>query len=514
MPSPILANPAAYLRALNAPPSLGPYSAMTSTPYMMGGIGVGPGNQMISKDQAGIDAAARAWAAAMAQQQAAGPSYAGMVFGDSPGQASQMAIGLRNQRAAEAAAAAARAQDAQKFLIQQEALRQANLLDAQIKMAQVQEYAAVRRDATEQRREASREQMLTKLLGGSGSGSGSGTAGPGIDVTSLLQDKEKIRTLGANLEAQQQAISNQMFLAAKQAAEQFPGYTVSPGQGTNPYPTVRYVGDPNTQSVEAARAIQAAMLGQSAKPTGQWTDDDWSQWLNTGVEPTAGAPTFLNQLQNLQAQQAAAKANLASLSDVFAARKDLAGPKQGPNPQVLQALLQYLNPAPTQVPSRLVPPPYALLDNRTAPVVLNNPRPAPTPEQIAWYGQRAALFPNAPGQAPVLPGGLAPTPTPVPGPLTMADLVQGPITMPAPVAPALSAPPPIQYAYSGGKLVPTVPTGAPPASMASTIGTKVDKAISKMLGVAADLVKMNRQAYLLEVQRLFGQSGVQKVLGQ
>lgn len=110
------------IRALNAPPALGDFSASTTQPWLTPGIGTGPGAQLILKDPAGVQAAAARWGEANA---ASANPYLGKVWGDSPGQAQGNLLNLRGQDISLANAAAARAQAAQQFNANQSRLTQA-----------------------------------------------------------------------------------------------------------------------------------------------------------------------------------------------------------------------------------------------------------------------------------------------------------------------------------------------------------------------------------------------------
>ena len=90
-----------YLRALNAPPALGIYSAAKAQPYLNTGIGTGGGLQLVMKDQQGIGNAAEQWARARV---ATTDPMAGLVWGDSIGQAQQTLLNERARRVQEALA--------------------------------------------------------------------------------------------------------------------------------------------------------------------------------------------------------------------------------------------------------------------------------------------------------------------------------------------------------------------------------------------------------------------------
>lgn len=114
----------AALRALNAPPALGKFSAATSTPYQSPGVGVGGGNMLIMKDPQGVAAANAAWRGALEQSQGGGGGgYQGMVFGDTIGGAQGNLLNLRQQnisRALQQAALQAQQQARQDSLRQQQ----------------------------------------------------------------------------------------------------------------------------------------------------------------------------------------------------------------------------------------------------------------------------------------------------------------------------------------------------------------------------------------------------------
>lgn len=86
----------ALLRALNAPPALGRYSAARSDPANTGLfplIGSGPGASMWMKDANGVAQAANAWRDAIGEVN----PYEGMIFGDTPGGAQSNLLNLRSQ---------------------------------------------------------------------------------------------------------------------------------------------------------------------------------------------------------------------------------------------------------------------------------------------------------------------------------------------------------------------------------------------------------------------------------
>ena len=88
----------ALLRAINAPPSLGKYSAAYSDPSFAGlfpGIGsTGGAAIMRMKDAAGVQAAANEWKKVLEE---GSNSFNGMVFGDTPGGAQSNLLNLRSQ---------------------------------------------------------------------------------------------------------------------------------------------------------------------------------------------------------------------------------------------------------------------------------------------------------------------------------------------------------------------------------------------------------------------------------
>jgi len=92
------------IRALNAPPALGDFSAARAQPYMNTGIGTGGGNQLVMKDQQGIGQAADRWA--RARMETADP-FANLIWGDTVGGAQNS---LLNERARQVQQAMAREQ--------------------------------------------------------------------------------------------------------------------------------------------------------------------------------------------------------------------------------------------------------------------------------------------------------------------------------------------------------------------------------------------------------------------
>lgn len=162
-----------YLRAVNAPPVLGDLSAATTQPWLVPGVGTGPGAQLIMKDPAGV------LAAATAQSQAAGVAnpYAGKVWGDTIGAAQGNALTMRAQDIQAAAAAASRAQQAQQFAAQQQRLDNAT-------RAQAQAAAAWHQADTAQRTRNDTLDFLSSLakMTGGGGGTGRAAAADALDV--------------------------------------------------------------------------------------------------------------------------------------------------------------------------------------------------------------------------------------------------------------------------------------------------------------------------------------------
>lgn len=97
------------IRALNAPPALGEFSAARAQPYLNTGIGTGGGMQLVMKDQQGVGQAADRWA--RARMETADP-FANLIWGDTVGGAQNS---LLNERARQVQLAMAREQmDAQR----------------------------------------------------------------------------------------------------------------------------------------------------------------------------------------------------------------------------------------------------------------------------------------------------------------------------------------------------------------------------------------------------------------
>ena len=96
------------LRALNAPPALGDYSAAKAQPYLNTGIGTGGGMQLVMKDPQGIGSAADQWARA---RLATADPFANLVWGDTVGGAQNS---LLNERARQVQIAMAREQMARE----------------------------------------------------------------------------------------------------------------------------------------------------------------------------------------------------------------------------------------------------------------------------------------------------------------------------------------------------------------------------------------------------------------
>lgn len=92
------------LRALNAPPALGDYSAAKAQPYLNTGIGTGGGMQLVMKDPQGVGSAADQWARA---RMATADPFANLIWGDTVGGAQNS---LLNERARQVQVAMAREQ--------------------------------------------------------------------------------------------------------------------------------------------------------------------------------------------------------------------------------------------------------------------------------------------------------------------------------------------------------------------------------------------------------------------
>lgn len=92
------------LRALNAPPALGDYSAAKAQPYLNTGIGTGGGMQLVMKDPQGVGQAADQWARA---RMATADPFANLIWGDTVGGAQKM---LLDERARQVQLAMAREQ--------------------------------------------------------------------------------------------------------------------------------------------------------------------------------------------------------------------------------------------------------------------------------------------------------------------------------------------------------------------------------------------------------------------
>lgn len=96
------------LRALNAPPALGDYSAAKAQPYLNTGIGTGGGMQLVMKDPQGVGQAADQWARA---RMATADPFANLIWGDTVGGAQNS---LLNERARQVQVAMAREQMARE----------------------------------------------------------------------------------------------------------------------------------------------------------------------------------------------------------------------------------------------------------------------------------------------------------------------------------------------------------------------------------------------------------------
>ena len=111
------------IRALNAPPALGEFSAARTQPWMNGSIGMGPGAQLIMKDPAGVEAAANRWTRARAETS----PYAGVIWGDTVGGAQNTVL---NERARQVQIAMQREQMAAQQAREARLMRQAEMEQA------------------------------------------------------------------------------------------------------------------------------------------------------------------------------------------------------------------------------------------------------------------------------------------------------------------------------------------------------------------------------------------------
>jgi len=130
-----MADIADLIRALNAPPSLGEFSAARTTPWMNGSIGMGPGAQLIMKDPAGVEAAANRWTRARSEIS----PYAGVIWGDTVGGAQNTVL---NERARQVQIAMQREQMAAQAARENRIARQAEADRAVRQQIGQQEYLA------------------------------------------------------------------------------------------------------------------------------------------------------------------------------------------------------------------------------------------------------------------------------------------------------------------------------------------------------------------------------------
>lgn len=169
---------------------MGDLSAATTQPWLVPGVGTGPGAQLVMKDPAGV------LAAATAQGQAAGVTnpYAGKVWGDTIGAAQGNALAMRAQDIQAAAQAAARAQQAQQFAAQQQRLDNAA-------RAQAQAQAAWHQADTAQRTRNDTLDFLSSLakMTGGGGGAGTGRAAAADALETYNQTREGLGTSLTNV---------------------------------------------------------------------------------------------------------------------------------------------------------------------------------------------------------------------------------------------------------------------------------------------------------------------------
>lgn len=123
------------IRALNAPPSLGDFSAARTQPWMNGSIGMGPGAQLIMKDPAGVEAAANRWTRARSEIS----PYAGVIWGDTIGGAQNTVL---NERARQVQIAMQREQMAAQAARENRLTRQAEMEQATRRQIGQQQYLA------------------------------------------------------------------------------------------------------------------------------------------------------------------------------------------------------------------------------------------------------------------------------------------------------------------------------------------------------------------------------------
>lgn len=474
----------ALLRALSAPPSLGDFSATQAVNYLSPGIGVGPGGQMVMKDQAGIDAAARRMQAEMDRVRAANP-YAGLVFGDSIGQAQGQALNLRAQRVAEAQNAARLAMAQQAQILDAEARRQAAALNERIRQDNLRVTSQDRQDAIAQRERDSQRDFLSQL---SSRVQAPSTGQPALDVQALLQNQAGVRGQLAGVETGMANVYQDMLDAARAEAawqsQNVPGaaFTVSPGTGRDQRPQIQVQGEPNNpaQLAQALAAIQTAM--RSYVPASSWDPNTpLPDLTGTGGEYIPGGIDREAILRELAARQATGNQQLASLQDVFRARGSLnsgsgagssgSGTARGGNLtpamflQLAQLGLQPAAQAPTPVgPMAQQAVPLTLLDRAWSMGPSNAPsNPQELARQAAWYAANPAIAQRAgiPGYAAETGQGSVPSQDPGQIQALLAQLAQ---SLVPPLAPAQApAPEPVtaQYRMQGGNLV---PVGAPQAA--------------------------------------------------
>lgn len=412
------ASPQAYLRAINAPPIMGPYSAMTTTNYTGAGIGVGPGGQMIRKSPQEIDAAAAAWDAILG----GGNRFAGLIFGDTPGAAQSNVLSLRAAREAEALNRAQLAFQQSNAAAQLRAQQQNNALVQQLKKYEIDQQAGLGQAKLAYQDADSMRDFLSRLTGTAAKG---GTASDPAAIQAILEGKNTARQSMDAASAGLGSLAEQAYEAAQLRAEQLGG-TVKVGRATGKDWMPRITAaSRDTDPTHVAEVVAAARTGT------QGADPMLSQipLLGAVLGPAADMAASRDlpaQYEALRQQFLAGRTALAGLNDLGrGAGTSTRTSGGGLSPELLQVILQMTTRAPGVAPAPMavggrafgaVPPPLTVLDQLNTP--FRTPiGPSSLPATRNDVAAQSSWYVNHPEVA-ALSGrpGYAPAPPPVQGP--------------------------------------------------------------------------------------------------
>lgn len=440
------ASPQAYLRAINAPPIFGPYSAMTTDSYTGAGIGVGPGGMMVRKSPQEIEAAAAAWDAVLGAG-GGGNRFSGLIFGDTPGAAQSNVLSLRAAREAEALNRAQLAFQQANAAAQLRAQQQNADLSRQLQKYGIDQTSA-RSDAQLAQQDLNNTRtFLASLMGTAAKGGG---ASDPAAIQAILDGSSAARSQAVAAGSSARSVAQAMYESARDAAMPF-GKVVSVTPSTSPHNPLPLI----SVDAKALETLDKAtrdtnFSGGLDNPAALMQHLTDAALTGTGARSVPAGPfnitipvaeNRMDQFHQALNQQEAAKAQLDNIAQTLAMRRELGlgaggssssgggGGRAGLSMDQIQQLMQLTArapgagvglppqppPAPTYVGGRsfgAVPPPLTILDQlnaayRATPTGPRQLLPATRNDaaaQAAWYAANpnVAYANRAPGYAPAL----------------------------------------------------------------------------------------------------------------